>query len=757
MNNSIYKKKIAFKQSLPQYKDGGKKLAAVAYGIGKNLPGGIGNMIGSTFANTDAIQENEKLVKSVDLGASTINTIAMGVANPMSLASNVPNTIGKGLDLGSTVAEEKGNTQRAERLDTAAMGMQGVGQIAGMATGMVGQFGGEGGFAQMFGGQGGFNPTQMMGDANIPIMMRNGGMIKRADGSYSQRGLWDNIRANAGSGKKPTPEMLEQERKIKAKYEDGGGLSRSEDYGSKKKPYPNVSSGDFAGGNRSYPIPTKADAVDALKLAGLHGRSDVKSKVYAKYPSLKKEDGGLLQYNNGGPADLIKYNGATHDNSPIDGIPIAANGQQLNSGFSNNIPSNTKALVEDGEYYIKDKNYVITNNDKLKPTKDMSFLNPKKTFAKNLTTIKNKYKGRENDPIVKTSYEREEARLIEANEEMRLAKEAKSNPNPLMMAKNGGKLPKYFDGGTRQTNWWEQLGSGTVDTFSTNQTESMNTMTPSVMLSNNTKNIVPESTIPLNIMKPTSLTSTQNLGPSYPGSEMLFKSDKLPEQNLGKNYKVGQAVDSNVENSGLSMGDKFQLAGLAPATIYNTIQALRPAEKFSPLTSPMFGAGLNDMNQNVRFNTNPILMNRNVGMNQINQGSTSDAVRRANLQSLYRGTNTQLGEMAEREAITNAQLRQQLGQAKIGVGAQDVAAQERARQYNVQAKQAKQQFGATAASQFGQGLTEFGKSSNQGLSNQMGYNTLQNLFSNYKLSGESYSDFLKRLDAGKVQFKNNNK
>jgi hypothetical protein len=40
-------------------------------------------------------------------------------------------------------------------------------------------------------------------------------MIKRADGSYSQRGLWDNIRANRGSGKKPTSEMLKQERKIK--------------------------------------------------------------------------------------------------------------------------------------------------------------------------------------------------------------------------------------------------------------------------------------------------------------------------------------------------------------------------------------------------------------------------------------------------------------------------------------------------------------------------------------------------------------
>lgn len=65
-----------------------------------------------------------------------------------------------------------------------------------------------------------------------------------------------------------------------------GGLT-SKDRGSSKRPYPSVSSKDFAGGGRSYPIPTKADAVDALRLAGLHGRSDVRSKVYSKYPSLR--------------------------------------------------------------------------------------------------------------------------------------------------------------------------------------------------------------------------------------------------------------------------------------------------------------------------------------------------------------------------------------------------------------------------------------------------------------------------------------
>jgi hypothetical protein len=49
------------------------------------------------------------------------------------------------------------------------------------------------------------------------INLKSGGLIKRADGSYSKRGLWDNIRANKGSGKKPTKQMLQQEKKIKAK------------------------------------------------------------------------------------------------------------------------------------------------------------------------------------------------------------------------------------------------------------------------------------------------------------------------------------------------------------------------------------------------------------------------------------------------------------------------------------------------------------------------------------------------------------
>lgn len=107
-----------------------------------------------------------------------------------------------------------------------------------------------------------------------------------------------------------------------------GGLNRNKDYGSKKKPYPSVAKKDFAGGHRSYPIPTKADAIDALRLAGLHGRNDVKAKVYNKYPELRKKGNvGLVVSINGN----VK-NGLIHSPSFTGGLrdKFAVGGKRIN-------------------------------------------------------------------------------------------------------------------------------------------------------------------------------------------------------------------------------------------------------------------------------------------------------------------------------------------------------------------------------------------------------------------------------------------
>lgn len=111
-----------------------------------------------------------------------------------------------------------------------------------------------------------------------------------------------------------------------------GGLSRDKDYGSKKKPYPSVAKKDFAGGHRSYPIPTKADAIDALRLAGLHGRSDVKAKVYNKYPELRKKgSNGLIVSISGNVKNGLLHSpsstGGRHDKFAVGGKRINRHGR----------------------------------------------------------------------------------------------------------------------------------------------------------------------------------------------------------------------------------------------------------------------------------------------------------------------------------------------------------------------------------------------------------------------------------------------
>lgn len=131
-----------------------------------------------------------------------------------------------------------------------------------------------------------------------------------------------------------------------------GGLSRDKDYGSKKKPYPSVAKKDFAGGHRSYPIPTKADAIDALRLAGLHGRNDVKAKVYNKYPELRKKGNtGLIVSISGN----VK-NGLIHSPSSTGG----RHDKLRDGGKRINRHGRTWEYDEDNGYYIPITDRTIT-------------------------------------------------------------------------------------------------------------------------------------------------------------------------------------------------------------------------------------------------------------------------------------------------------------------------------------------------------------------------------------------------------------
>jgi hypothetical protein len=155
-------------------------------------------------------------------------------------------------------------------------------------------------------------------------------LANKIDNTWINQGIKEVYRTTIGKHGSNLPRTIDYINKnnINENKKAMGGLSRDKDYGSKKKPYPSVAKKDFAGGHRSYPIPTKADAVDALRLAGLHGRNDVKAKVYNKYPELRKKGNvGLVVSINGN----IK-NGLIHSPSSTGGLhdKFAVGGNRIN-------------------------------------------------------------------------------------------------------------------------------------------------------------------------------------------------------------------------------------------------------------------------------------------------------------------------------------------------------------------------------------------------------------------------------------------
>lgn len=155
-------------------------------------------------------------------------------------------------------------------------------------------------------------------------------LANKIDNTWINQGIKEVYRTTIGKHGSNLPRTIDYINKnnINENKKAMGGLSRDKDYGSKKKPYPSVAKKDFAGGHRSYPIPTKADAVDALRLAGLHGRSDVKAKVYNKYPELRKKGNvGLIVSINGN----VK-NGLIHSPSSTGGLrdKFAVGGNRIN-------------------------------------------------------------------------------------------------------------------------------------------------------------------------------------------------------------------------------------------------------------------------------------------------------------------------------------------------------------------------------------------------------------------------------------------
>jgi len=191
-------------------------------------------------------------------------------------------------------------------------------------------------------------------------------------------------------------------------------------------------------------------------------------------------------------------------------------------------------------------------------------------------------------------------------------------------------------------------------------------------------------------------------------------------------------------NNNLTTGDYLQLAGQIPALAYNTGMAFRKPEKqklyqdLSPITPNQQSIDLN-----------PMFLAQNNAFKTVNEGTTSDAVRRANLANITSGTQRNMADALLQNKNLNASLRGQFEQRLADRSRFNIAQKLGVDDINAKNRAAQRMFGATAATNLGQGLTNFGLAKNQGKTNEIQYSTLQSLASNYGLDPKEYADFLK--------------
>jgi len=291
-------------------------------------------------------------------------------------------------------------------------------------------------------------------------------LIKRADGSYSPRGLWDNIRANAGSGKKPSKEMLAQEKKINNEMANGGKMSsfkasNIQTYAAGGHMYPNRSPiiynptmgesentevmNNYSKGGGIHINPANkgkftasADAADmgvqefashvlankgsytplqiqranfAHNAAGWQhaqggfnnrGFQSLPPEVQAKIKSNSFADGG----------QLTEFNeGGTHEESPIGGIP---------QGMA---PDGKMNLVEEGETKLNTADYVFSDQIKIDKETAALYGLPKgdigKTFADISKKVNRPNSRRDNDTIEQVAIQRDLENLMQAQEKQK--------------------------------------------------------------------------------------------------------------------------------------------------------------------------------------------------------------------------------------------------------------------------------------------------------------------------------------------------
>lgn len=294
--------------------------------------------------------------------------------------------------------------------------------------------------------------------------------------------------------------------------------------------------------------------------------------------------------------------------------------------------------------------------------------------------------------------------LVKENETKRIAKESKG------LAKASGGLGSYnIDGSYSQPSF---IGTGGKIDALLNQ-----------------DNPVYETNFQFN-------NSNSKLGDLSGNLDLTTNKGALSEY-IPNSPKLNNRIKPLENSNNLTTGDYLQLAGQLPALGYNAAMAFKKPEKqklyqdLSTITPNQQGIDLN-----------PMFLAENSAFKTINEGTSSDAVRRANLANIASGTQRNIADALLQNKNLNSNLRTQFEQRIADRSRFNIAQKLMTDDINAKNRAAQRMFGATAASNLGQGLTTFGVAKNQAATNKIQLSTLNELAANYGVDAKTIQELI---------------
>lgn len=578
------------------------------------------------------------------------------------------------------------------------------------------------------------------------LIMANGGMIKRADGSYSQRGLWDNIRANAGSGKEPTQAMLDAEDKIN-KMAMGGSIHIDP---SKK--------GTFTAAATKHNMGVQEFASKVLSAP--EGEYSPEMRMKANFA----KNASKWNHEYGGDLPNYKYGGY---------VPKLILGGEPPKGTGKIYGPNVRGALQNTYWQNKDNNWSYWQEG----MKD--WVNASKDTGAYLLGLKDldKYAFNTTPPVPE--------KFINTSQLLGF--------DPTKAAPAGNyvlPIPEEYN----RPNFKEPIGNLADPSKEQIDKDQALMRDWNLLPTNSDPRLAPSASYPIVNEKKSTIDPSLGIHPaltqmSYVSNDPMsgkyplldydgqqgIKSNNTGSANAKNNSTTTttQTVDANgnpipgsekttgtdgktnAEKMPLTMGDKLQMASNFISPAFNLIASMQGYDKEPEMGNKYEREALNRMaNLRIRPDYNPIIAQANATREAVNEGS-SGIQRLASLLGVNNQVANVLASNTTQVANQNVALDQQYSQAQLMQGERDRMEKIRAKGITDANQAAQFGFLSKAFEQLGPAVGTIGSGTNSRAEMMTMYNMMKNIYPDFNLV--PFGEFVKMMGANNYVYKGGKK